>query len=286
MAACFECGDTSLDPTEVVVCKKCSGAYHYFCCGFREASFKNLSKSDKKAWVCKKCKSAASTDVNLQQEILKELKEIRKSIEYNSSTIEDLVKSNEDLKADIREIKNHNQNLKEDMCKLNKELQSAKKDIIDLKQYSRRLNTEIANFPETENEDINCIIDKFMDIIGVDLKDNLVAYHRVPTMNKSKIKPIIIKFNTVLAKSNFMEKSKRQNIMANQINSSLSAVPVYINDHLCPELKQLLYKCKVFKKEKNYKFVWTKSGKIFIRKQEGSKIHVINSDSDLLNVIN
>ena len=286
MATCFDCGDTFRDQDEVVVCKKCSNGFHCFCSGFRETSFKNLSKGEKKAWICKNCKSSVSTDVNFHQEILKELKELRKSIEYNSSTIEDLVKSNENLKADIHEVKNQNQNLKDEIKKLNSELHSVKKDVIDLKQYSRRLNIEISNFPESENEDITSIMDSFMTVLGADLKDNLVAYHRVPTMNKNKIKPIIVKFNTAIAKNDFMKKCKQKNILANQINSSLSAEPIYFNDHLCPELKKLLYQCKVFKREKNYKFCWTKSGKIFLRKQEGSKIIVVNSEFDLLNVPN
>ena len=216
--------------------------------------------------------------------MLKQLNDIQKSISYNSEVTDELLKTNKLIQEDLKQLKLENSQIKDENKDLRKILEVVKKEMIELKQYSRKLNIEVSNLPESENENISTIIDGLMSAIGLDAKNDLVAYHRVPTVNKNKVKPIIIKFNSAIAISDFITKAKVKKITADQINSCLTAVPVYFNDHLCPELKRLFYQCKMFKTENHFKFCWTKSGKIYLRKSDGSKIYCISCESDLLNV--
>ena len=45
---------------------------------------------------------------------------------------------------------------------------------------------------------------------------------------------------------------------------------IYINEHLTTRNKHLFNLAKDKKRSKNYKFLWTRNGKIFIRKDERS----------------
>ncbi|KAG8195456.1 hypothetical protein JTE90_002628 [Oedothorax gibbosus] len=72
------------------------------------------------------------------------------------------------------------------------------KNTLHLQQYSRRLNVEIANFPESENENITSIIENLMVALETDQMKDLVTYHRVPTIRKNKIKSIVVQFTSLI----------------------------------------------------------------------------------------
>ncbi|KAL4721721.1 hypothetical protein ACJJTC_001702, partial [Scirpophaga incertulas] len=57
--------------------------------------------------------------------------------------------------------------------------------------------------------------------------------------------------------------------------------PIYINEHLTPYNKQLLKKCKEIAMKKEYKYVWTKNGRIYIRKNDTSPAIQIHEEEDL-----
>ncbi|XP_039762524.1 uncharacterized protein LOC120635578 [Pararge aegeria] len=59
---------------------------------------------------------------------------------------------------------------------------------------------------------------------------------------------------------------------------------IFINDHLTVENKQLLSKTKLLAKEKNYRFVWVRHSKLFVRKNETSPVLSIKAEKDLTEV--
>lgn len=60
--------------------------------------------------------------------------------------------------------------------------------------------------------------------------------------------------------------------------------PIFIVEHLSPELKELHAAARQTAKKLSYKYVWTSYGRIFMRKDhESPKIHIkINSDLEKL----
>ena len=59
---------------------------------------------------------------------------------------------------------------------------------------------------------------------------------------------------------------------------------IFINDHLTAYGKKLFGTAKKIKKDKHYKFLWTRNGKIFIKKNEDSSTIYIDSDDVLRNL--
>lgn len=313
MVNCEACKDSIQDNAEKLKCKgSCQQNFHFTCVGFIEETFKKLSRDQKNKWKCWKCKDPISNvesvvdqetgkqtadilsaineikedNVSFKKEIMQKFLEFEKSLEYATNLVTETMNSNKKLAEEINCIKQQNTALLQENKALKSQISEMKSDIVDLKQYSRRLNIEVSNLPEIPNENMTTTVENILKELDVDLKDKIVTAHRVPTVKKNKIKPIIIQFNSMEAKSNFMKKAKSKHINANAVYSNLdSTVPVYFNDHLCAELKQLLYQCKCFKRDNNFKFCWNRNGKIFLRKDEGSRVFCVKSISDLTNVI-
>ena len=159
-----------------------------------------------------------------------------------------------------------------------------KTEIAELQQYSRINNLEISNLPETENENITEVLTSVFKCLNVNVLDKISVAHRVPTLNKSKPKPIIVQFVSRESKDMCLKAAKTKKITASQVDARNKNMPVYLNEHLIPSLKELFFHCRKFKNENNFKFAWVKNGKIFIRKNENSRvIRIVNVD-DLLNV--
>ena len=56
---------------------------------------------------------------------------------------------------------------------------------------------------------------------------------------------------------------------------------IFINESLTPKNKELFKDCLTFKKDNNYKFLWTNAGKILLRRNADSPVRPINSSADI-----
>lgn len=301
MAKCETCGVESTENSETIVCNgKCKLSFHLSCVGFTKSSYKALSKAKKDSWTCPACKlndekSAIGDLRKLMEEVKREneeykkstldrLNELQVSAEYSSKLLEETRETNKKLCDEMKSIKEQNAQLLEENKSLKLQISEMKSDIVELQQYSRRLNVEITNLPEVPQENIQDVLNNVMKALEVDLSTNIVASHRVSTTKPGKIKPIIIQFNNQSAKSVFMKAAKSKRLTADKVNSNLESLPIYCNDHLCPELKKLLYECKQFKRKNNFKYCWCKNGKLNLRQSEKSEIFKIKSLLDLNSV--
>lgn len=306
---CKACGDVILEDTDLLKCSgDCMSNFHFLCGGFTEKSFRKLTTEKKKKWLCVACirsnESAVKTrtmsnadqvsNINPQtlENILQQNRELKSlvstkfdelthSIEFNSSIIQDLKKSILDLQATNNNLKLRNDQLTTENAEIKKEVKELKFAVIELKQYSRRNNIEISNLPETENENITQVISKLDELANTTLIDNLIAVHRVPSFNRDKPKPIVLQVKSKDVRDELLKKLKNRKLNASDVNSRFSDNAIYFNEHLTPELKTLFYHARKFKNENNLKFCWIRDGKIFLRKNESSKIYRIKTLEDL-----
>lgn len=57
-------------------------------------------------------------------------------------------------------------------------------------------------------------------------------------------------------------------------------VPVYVNEHLCPELKTLLGQVTAKRRKRGWKHLWFRNGQIFARKADESPVVKISSPNN------
>ena len=56
---------------------------------------------------------------------------------------------------------------------------------------------------------------------------------------------------------------------------------IFLKENLTPQRHLLLKEAEVFAAKKNFKFIWTKNGQVFLRKHEDSSIIYVRCSADL-----
>ena len=112
--------------------------------------------------------------------------------------------------------------------------------------------------------------------------DNVYRIKKHRKEGSSKPEPIIVTFMRREMKEKFISLRRRRSMYAREIGFEDSQNQVFINDHLTKRSKELLWKARNLKREKNYKYVWYKNGNIYLRKNDNTEAMRISNESDLL----
>lgn len=305
--SCFACEEQIIDSTESIVCNSgCKNIFHFSCAGFDEKFFRNLPKKKKENWKCVSCHNvkvpslqsndqqlqSSITDLGLQVKfddlksfISSKMNEFTVSLEFNSNLIQNLTTNINALKKKTDDLEVSNKDLINENSEMKTEIGSLKQEITDLKQYSRNTNIEISNLPESENENLPEIVSKIENYLDLKFSDKISAIHRVPTFQKDRTRPIIVQFISKIYRNEILRKAKEKNLTSAIINPRLQDVPIYFNEHLAPENKRLFFQSRKFKAENNFKYCWSREGKIFLRQNESSRVFRIQKIEDLENVL-
>ncbi|XP_030025919.1 uncharacterized protein LOC115444322 [Manduca sexta] len=178
----------------------------------------------------------------------------------NSKKIRDLVVENEGLISTVRTL-------------------TARVNQID--QLSRSANLEIQCVPESRSENVFKIVEQLGRTVKCNISENDIQYcSRIAkkTSQSSRPRSILLKLNStrlrdaLLAavikynRSNPTEKLQTRDL---GIGGSKS-LPVFVSEHLSPEMKSLHAAARQRGRELQYKYVWTRAGRIYMRKEDTS----------------
>lgn len=248
-----------------------------------------FSDNDKEAsWVPGK-EDATIIDIlkqenkNMQEFIKNQFKEYEKSLEYNSKLVHDLTITLSGVSQEIKELKKKNEELEIERVALRSEVSALKTEVLDLQQYSRRKNLEISGVPESENEDLPKLLCALFE--SDQITEKIRVAHRIPNSKKDKHKSIIVQFDTKANRNMYLSSYKKTNKLASDLSKNFNQTPIYVNEHLAPALKHLLYLAKTFKRENNFKYCWIKDGKLFLKQNEDARAFRIRSENDLKNLM-
>lgn len=86
---------------------------------------------------------------------------------------------------------------------------------------------------------------------------DIQAVHRIlrRSANQDKPNPILIQFTNRRKKDAILEKSKHNKITAADIVDNIPNTPIYVNEHLTPYYKNILYEAKAKKARKEIEYV-------------------------------
>lgn len=150
-----------------------------------------------------------------------------------------------------------------------------------MEQNSRSSNIEIQCVPEHKNENLLTIINHLSKTVAFEIKPEDIHHcTRVAKANKQDGRPraIIVKLatprirDTLLASIIKYNKANPDNkINTTHIGMGDKKHPIYVMEHLSPTNKRLHAAARLKAKEKGYKFVWIRQGRIFVRKTETSE---------------
>ncbi|XP_044166316.1 uncharacterized protein LOC122950324 [Acropora millepora] len=203
------------------------------------------------------------------------IEEVKKSASFISSQYDSLLQENKSLKVEVRKTTN--------------ELNHLKEEFNNLEQYSRRDCLEIRGVPVQRDEDTNALVVDIGRRMGVEVKeDDISTSHRLPIMNRgretSSRTPIIVKFVCRDVRDKFF-KAKKQLFGVSSRDLGFSRVAeqkIFIAESLTQRNKKLFADCLKAKYDLNFKYIWTSSGKILLRKNDNSPARLISCDRDLV----
>lgn len=133
-----------------------------------------------------------------------------------------------------------------------------------------------------KNECCVCAVKRHYNEVASDVKILPSSYlifiistvHCVPT--KTDNKNIIAHFISWTKKSDFMTKARKVRLTLGYIGISVGKeTPLYVNDHLTHENKNLFAKILTLKKAKKWQFLWTDNCQIKAHKTTGCRIFQI-----------
>lgn len=212
------------------------------------------------------------------------LSSLEESLAFHFAQNDQLRSANESHKASITELQKDNELLRTENKDFNRRLQL-------LEQLSRSNNIEIQCIPENKSENIYNTVQQLGKIIKCPVAESDFQYcSRIAKLNNESPRPrsVLVKFNSRRLRDEFLASVVKfnRNNPTDKLNTSHLGIggqkksPVYVSEHLTPELKSLHAAARRVARQLNYKFVWVRDGKVYVRKSDSSGyIHVRSEDT-------
>lgn len=196
----------------------------------------------------------------------KEYEEVRREMQHKIETINNLESENKNLRCYIQEVDSR---------------------LSQMERHSRASNVEIQCVPEHKNENLVTIVKQLAHTLKYNLNESDIHLcTRISKIQKTNNRPrsVIVKFSCPRVRDGFLaaaiafnKKNSTDKLNTSHIGIGGDHKPIYVTDHLSPSMKALHAAARVKAKELNYKFVWVKSGHIYMRKSDSSDYKFIKN---------
>ena len=225
-----------------------------------------------------------------------QLDPLRSSLDFISKGFEDIKSCINNLEKQNKALIKQNKNLSNDVDKLQKELADLRSQVDEQEQYTRRECLELRGVPETARENTDEIVLSVASLLNIGIsQQDISVSHRLPkregrlgdqaaaTSGRAQPPAIIVKFTNRNARDRlFKARSGLKNFDISNIGlGRYGNDKIFIQESLTSTKKKLFQKALKFRKEFQFKFIWSQYGVIFLRKHENSRAIRIVSDQDL-----
>lgn len=157
------------------------------------------------------------------------------------------------------------------------ELLEVREQLEDLRQYTRNRNLIIDGVPPTVGENLATIFFHMGKGLGMKIDPNEIeAIHRLPTRNTTTNRPpsIIVQVKSRPLRDNFVKAAIKKKFKLSDLGIA-STGNVYVSEHLTSHRAKLYYEARMLRKNHNYKYVWIRGGKVFLKKDDSPESRTI-----------
>ncbi|XP_047992793.1 uncharacterized protein LOC125231392 [Leguminivora glycinivorella] len=205
------------------------------------------------------------------------------SLESRLAGMEERISTTEDKMETLSTLPSQIKDLQEQVACLKKE--NNERD-----QFGRQNNLEITGVPSRSGENLRTILNNICTKVGFVLdQSDIDCIHRIRVFSTEakhqNLRPpsIIVRFTRRVRRDELLAAARaRRGLTTADAGLDGPSTNIYLNEHLTPANKMLLKRAREVKSELNYSYVWVKEGKIFVRKNDTSRVIRIVSESDLL----
>lgn len=236
--------------------------------------------------IMKECINDLKNDINRQ------LKAFGEDIGSLTESINFMNESFEKLNADVKTCKNKIETISKENEVLRHDLNAITNRFNQLEQISRASNLEIQCVPERKSENLMTIVTKLAKTISCPINESDIFYcSRVAKKdpNSPRTRSILIKLNSPRSRDTFLAAAIKYNkchphAKLNSEHLGLhmeKKVDIYVAENLSPQNKVLHAAARKRAKELQYKYVWIRGGRIYMRKTETSEYVFVRDLSTL-----
>ena len=237
-------------------------------------------------------KMLSKVSANINDILNRELQPIRERIErmndsmtFLNNQYEDLLKEHVTSKRNVVELQKENLSMKGTIGDLTGRLNH-------LEQQSRSNNIEIQCLPEKKQENLVQIVADLSKVIGCSVTEKDILHcTRVAKLNPNTNRPrsVVVQLSSprvrdeyLAATINYNKSNPNNKINSAHLGYSGPKSPIFVSEHLSSVNKALHAAARIKAKEIGYQYVWIRSGRIFMRKDQAAE-HVLVRTMDTLN---
>ena len=252
------------------------------------ASFRELWKNEFLPEIRKEIDSANASLYTEICDLNKRLDEFEKTLSFFSKQYDQLIKITHTTKKQMQQIESKIEDQGKTITGLKNDYDNMVA-IDEIQQYQRRDCLEITGIPTLPNDKPKNIVMELGATLGVLLNENDISTaHRLPPTRKIQDR-IIVKFVRRDIREEIYKKRKVLNgkltdclpSVNAEIGKSISQpTKIFINESLTAYRKRLFGKIHDYRRQHNYKFIWTANWKILLRQTESSPVNSFTTEEE------
>lgn len=319
---CLKCNNNITKRSPGLECSRCEKVVHATseCAKITTKQLAALRASDGLEWSCNDCLQSSSrrtsffipeddsedgtqtgtADINklmrsftteIKKTIKEELEGFQQSLEFIGDQVTNIEEILKNQNSKIKQLENKNMELVNVNKNLELRLSAMEQRLDETEQKSLCTLIEIAGIPSIESSEIK----EVTETIAAKLKvgGDTIQNVRQVTGRSENSGYLLVELNTKASRDTWLSAAKSKGLTLGDISLPISKGKeknrIFVREALTRNLKSLLYQAKQRLKTPNgqFKYVWCKTGKIYVKKNDDSKkVDIIRSTQDIDNLLN
>lgn len=285
----YHCPNCKLAITKTQFSLQCAGVcnswYHKRCTGLTDEQYLSYEKREiDEKWICNDCTNVdCSADEILptnpsNRDILnilnKKFAEMEKALTFNGSMMEDMQTTIKLLMEENKILKKEQADLKGQVEQLVKEITVINKITFKAETEERKKNIVIVGLNGNKVED------KVKKVFAkLSINEETYKTTVLPTTDGNK-PVVLVHCLTEELRNKVLEKRKQQRLSTENCGIDNQGTNIYINEDLPRPVREIFKKARELK-QNGFKYVWSKNGQVYTRKNDGDPVIKINSISQV-----
>ena len=249
----------------------------------------HCSKSELIDCIRQEIRSVLSSEIsaNIKASFTNELGDIKSLFRELKQSVDFMSEEFDRIKAELDTCRNGNKILHKENESLRNTVSELTSRVNLIEQHARQQNLEINGIPESKAENLVKTVQQVGNVVSCSIKeDDILSVVRVRKLDPESTNPraVVVKLRSMLLRDtiltsvmNFNKVNPDKKLNTQHLGYGSLAKPVFVSEHLSPLNKKIHAAARRVAKEKGYKYVWVRDGKILIRKEDGQQAKHVKS---------
>lgn len=228
---------------------------------------------------------------SIKEHFNKEFAPLRNEISEVIKTVEFIANKHEELRSEVSTLRSEVEELRSGNCTLKGYIKDLTLKIEQLDQETRECNMEVHGLPEHSGENLLSTAVQLSKIVSSSvIEKDIISCVRAGKMNpkSTRARPIIIRLPSSHTRDHLLASCIKFNKAhpEDRLNTSHLGLGggkqgIFVEEHLSPTNRKLKAQARAFKKDKQYKYLWVRNGRVMLRKNDTSPAIWVRSEDSL-----